>query len=277
MREPTTLGMVAAISCMLAASLGIADDPKDDKARAAASLEHGRSEVSAFKIRAGGSDGDEFRLVPTPILKWSNPVRGSLYGDVYVWVSKGRPEVVGSFLEWFQPIQSKEVELHSLSLGPLVAERPDGLNWTANKAGVELKPIPDAPAPAATPAGRLRQIRELAKEFTARQIAHNDVEYEMRLLLQPIYRYEHTEGDLIDGALFVFVHAGDPEVFLQIEARKVGDTVQWQYAVARFNSVFLAVKHKGREVWKVEPVVPWSDVLDRRQPYTAIMLGGGRP
>ena len=99
----------------------------------------------------------------------------------------------------------------------------------------------------------------------------------MRLLLQPIYRYEHTEGDLIDGALFVFVHAGDPEVFLQIEARKVGDGVQWQYSLARFNSVFLAVKLKGREVWKVEQIVPWTDVLDRRQPYTAIMLGPGRP
>ena len=269
--------LVAASSGLLAASLVLADGPDDEKARAVASLEHGRKEVNAFTIRAAGPRGEEFHLVSKPVLKWSNPIRGSVYGDVYIWTLKGRPEVVGSFLEWFHPIQSKEVELHSLSLGPLVAERPDQLSWTADRAGVELKPIPGAPAPAASPVQRLRQIRELAKDFTARQISHTGVGYEMRLLLQPIYRYEGTEGDLIDGALFAFVHAGDPEVFLQIEARKVHALLQWQYSLARFNSVFLAASHKGREIWTAEQIIPWTEVLDRRKPYTAIMLGPNRP
>ena len=61
------------------------------------------------------------------------------------------------------PIQSRELELHSLSLQPLVAEHSGGESWTPTRPGVELKPIPDAPAPAASPAQRLRQIRELAK------------------------------------------------------------------------------------------------------------------
>jgi hypothetical protein len=269
--------LIPALSCLLAASLVLADEPEGEKARAAAALEHGIKEIDAFTSRAVGSGGEEFRLVNKPILKWSNPIRGSVYGDVYIWTLKGRPEVVGSFLEWFQPIQSKEVELHSLSLGPLVAERPDQLSWTSNQAGVELKPIPGAPPPAATPAQRLRQIRELSKDFTARQVSHTGVGYEMRLLLQPIYRYEGTEGDLIDGALLVFVHAGDPEIFFQIEARKVGGVPQWQYSLARFNSIFLAVSHKGREVWSAPQIIPWTDVLDRRHPYTAIMLGPNRP
>jgi hypothetical protein len=269
--------VIPAFSCLVAASLVLGDEPDSEKARAAAALEHGRKEVSEIKIRSDGPDAEPFRLVPQPLLKWSNPIRGSLYGDVYIWTLKGRPEVVGSFLEWFQPIQSKEVELHSLSLSPLVAERPDHLDWTTRRAGVVLKPIPGAPVPAATPAQRLRQLRELAKDFTARQISHNGVEYEMRLLQQPIYRYEGTEGDLIDGALLVFVHAGDPEVFLQVEARKVGSSAEWQYSLARFNSVFLAVRHKGREIWTAQALVPWSQVLERREPYTAILLGPYRP
>ena len=214
--------LIPALSCLLAASLVLADEPDGEKARAAASSEHGRKEVGALTIRAAGPAGEEFQLIRKPVLKWSNPIRGSVYGDVYIWTLKGRPEVVGSFLEWFQPIQSKEIELHSLSLGPLVAERPDQLSWTTDKAGVDFKPIPGAPAAAATAALRLRQMRELAKDFTARQISHTGIEYEMRLLLQPIYRYEGTEGDLVDGALFAIVHAGDPEVFLQIEARQDG-------------------------------------------------------
>jgi hypothetical protein len=264
-----------ALLCVLAASVVCADEPKDEKARAAQSLADGRAEVAKFTIRAAGPRGEEFRLEPKPILHWSNQIRGSLYGDVYVWTRKGRPEVVGSFLEYF-PSTHTEVELHSLALGPLVAERPDQLTWTSDEPGVRLKPIPDAPPPAETAAQRLRQIRELAKDFTARQTARNDVDYEMRLLLQPLYRYEGTEHDLIDGALFAFVHAGDPEVFLLIEARKHGDTAEWHYALARFNSVFLAVKHKGREVWSVQPIIPWERVLERRGPYTSIILGPHR-
>ena len=277
MRVQPMVRLAAALSCILTTSFVLADQPEDEKSRAAAALEHGRKEVSAFTIRGEGPGGAEFHLVKKPILRWSNPIRGSVFGDVYIWTSKGRPEVVGSFLEWYQPIQSKEVELHSLSLGPLVAERPDQLSWTTNRAGVELKPIPGAPPPAATPALRLRQIRELAKDFTARQVSHTGVDYEMRLLNQPIYRYEDTEGDLIDGCFFVFVHAGDPEVFFQIEARKAGGVASWQYSLARFNSVFLAVSHKGREIWTAPQIVPWTDVLDRREPYTAIMLGPQRP
>jgi hypothetical protein len=267
--------LIPALFCVLAACVAQVDEPKDEKARAALSLENGRAEVAKFKIRAAGRRDDEFRLEPKPVLHWSNQIRGSLYGDVYIWTWKGRPEVVGSFLEYF-PSQHIEVELQSLSLGPLSAERPDQLNWTTSEPGVRLKPIPGAPPPAKTAAQRLRQIRELAKEFTARQTARNGIDYEMRLLLQPLYRYEGTEGDLVDGALFAFVHAGDPEVFLLIEARKLGDSALWQYALARFNSIYLAVSHKGREVWTVQPIVPWESVLDRRQPYTAIMLGSRR-
>jgi hypothetical protein len=268
---------VPALACLLAAALAIGDEPQDEKTRAALSSEHGIKEVRSFSIRSAGPGGQEFHLVPKPVLKWSNPVVGSVHGEVYVWTLKGRPEVVSSFLEWFQPIQSQEVELHSLSLGPLVADRPDHLSWTSNQPGVELKPIPDAPAPAATPAQRLRQIRELAKDFTARQLAASGVDYEMRLLLQPIYRYERTEGDLIDGALFAIVHATDPEVFLQIEARKVGGATQWQYSLARFNSNLMTVSHKGREIWTAPQIIPYTRVLDRVGPYTNIIVGPSPP
>jgi hypothetical protein len=272
MRARPMVRLAGALPCLVAVSLVLADEPEGEKARAALALEHAKAEVSALKVRESGRGGEAFRLVGEPVLKWSNPIRGSVFGDVYIWTLKGRPVAVASYLEWFQPFQSREVELHSLSLGPLFAERADGLSWTTNRAGVELKPIPGAPAPAATAAQRLRQIRELAKEFTGRQLAPGGVEYEMRLLLQPIYRYESTEGDLVDGALFAIVLATDPEIFLQIEARKAGGGLQWQYALARFNSVQLAVSHKGREIWNA-PGVSLSDVFGCRNTYATMLIG----
>ncbi|KKK97866.1 hypothetical protein LCGC14_2648460, partial [marine sediment metagenome] len=86
---------------------------------------------------------------------------------------------------------------------------------------------------------------------------------------RPIYRYESTVENPLDGALFVFVHATDPEIFLLIEARQAGEEYQWQYALARFDSVVtLRVLHNGQPVWSV-PDLPWAQVMNRREPYTA--------
>ena len=227
--------------------------------------------MAAFAIRPEAG-GEAFRPVPEPILKWSNPIAGSLYGDVFIWTSKGRPEVVGSFVEWYAPFKSREVEFHSLSTGTFVAEHNGLPPWAPARPGVELKPIPDAPTPAASPAQRLRQMRELSKDFTAQKRDVKGVDWDLRLLTQPIYRYEGTEGDLVDGALFVFVHATDPEVFLQVEARHVGGVVRWQYGLARFNShASHRVKHQGREAWTA-PSMPFSDVLNRQSPYYLFII-----
>ncbi len=140
--------------------------------------------------------------------------------------------------------------------------------WTSSRPGVELKPIEGAAAPADTAVLRLRQMRALAQEFTGRQLNREGLDREMRLLPQPIYRYENTRGDLIDGGLFVFVLGTDPEAFLLIEARQpAAGGPQWQYGAARMSSINLRINHHGREVWNA-PVLPWSQVSDRNEPYT---------
>jgi hypothetical protein len=50
--------------------------------------------------------------------------------------------------------------------------------------------------------------------------------WELRLLPHPLYRYESTDPDVVDGALFAFVTSAgtDPEALLAIEARKPGPT-----------------------------------------------------
>jgi hypothetical protein len=76
--------VVPASSCLLAAGLVFGDEPDDEKARANAALERGRQEVGAITIRPAGPGGEPFRLVPQPLLKWSNPIRGSLYGHLSI-------------------------------------------------------------------------------------------------------------------------------------------------------------------------------------------------
>ena len=73
------------------------------------------------------------------------------------------------------------------------------------------------------PTRRLVQTRSLAREFSGHTIDVNKERWELRLLSQPLFRYEKPEGDVIDGALFAFVTSAgtDPEVVLALEARKI--------------------------------------------------------
>ena len=79
------------------------------------------------------------------------------------------------------------------------------------------------------------------------------------LLPQPLYRYESTDPDLLDGALFTYVTSAgtDPEALLLIEARKPSpnDSPIWHYAIARFTDLQLSVAHKGNEVLTF-PLIP---------------------
>ena len=258
-------------SC-LAACLGsvFADDPVDDKGRAAAFLELAKSEALAYAIE--DATGTRLTLRAEPVLAWSNPVVGSIYGDVFVWTSKGRPEVIGSFYKWYSPFTHRTNEFVSLATGPVVAARDGDRVWTPSRAGVELKPIPEAPTPADSPPQRLRQMRALAADFSARETDRQGVDRDLRLLSQPIYRYEKTEGDLVDGALFAFALGTDPEALLVLEDRVVDGVPRWHYALARMNSIAMRATFKGREVWNL-PTLSFGVVDSRSESYTSFRFG----
>ena len=77
---------------------------------------------------------------------------------------------------------------------------------------------------------------------------------------------------MIDGALFGFVYATDPEIILVIEARKGSAGPEWQYTTARMNSLTLRLNHKGVEAWSA-PVISWAEARNHRKPYTLFMYG----
>ena len=100
-------------------------------------------------------------------------------------------------------------------------------------------------------------MRELAKDFTGREELYEETERDMRLLSQPLYRYDGSEAPLIDGGLFAFVQGTDPETLLLIEARRVDGKPRWEYGLARMNHVAMRVSHRGQPVWTV-PLLPWA-------------------
>ena len=228
---------------------------------------------------------EEIRLVlhKDPILRWSNPAAGSIYGDVYIWTEAGRPEVLASVYRWYHPYRSQTVEVHSLSTGEVAITSKQNKMWTPAAAGIELLPAAGAPVPAESAAQRLQQMRRLSAEFSVRLIDTREekqkgIERELRMLNQPVFRYESKNPELLDGAIFGFVEGTDPEAWLLLEARKKEDRFIWQFAFARMNNDELHGYQNKAEVWTVAktdaawrgkdlayglfpiPEIPWEDV-----------------
>jgi hypothetical protein len=211
-----------------------------------------------YEIARGKDRQEKLQLAPEAVLHWSNPVRGGeTNGSVFVWTHDGRAEVVGTvFSHLVSGDPNTKVLAHSfqsLSDQALAGQRSGQPGWSLEGAGVQPRPIPDAPPTAGTRAGRLAQMRDLAREFSATTTLEG-VEQELRLLTQPLHRNEMSVGDVLDGALFTFVTGTDPELMMVIEARpaKEGDKLGWHYAAGRFTDLTLKLRHNGIELWTHE-------------------------
>ena len=248
------------------AAFGQPGSQKDEKAIVEEFRAFAKDEAVSYTVRLEGSDRP-LRFHPEWVLSFKDDVVGGVYGDVFLWTAVGRPEVVASIYRFFTRDPHRGDAFQSLSLGKLTAEREGAVVWAPARPGVELKPIPGAPAPADSAAGRLRQMRDLAREFTSRQTTRAGVDSAMRLLSKPLYRYEDTKGDLIDGGLFVFVQGGAPEIFLPIEARRTRDgTPEWRFGPTRMHGIDLRLYHRGPLIWRA-PEIPWSQIIDPREPF----------
>jgi hypothetical protein len=223
------------------------------KARSQRLLELHTDDAASFSIFRDVARTQKVELRREPVYRWTNPTRvGGQTGEVFVWTYRGRPEVVGSIFSHPTGDGQRVMchELHSLSTAVLVVDRKAQEQWVPQAAGVELKPVEGAPVPAGGASQRLAQIRALAREFTGRSLGDGQ-SWELRLLPQPLYRYESTDPDVIDGALFTLVSSAgtDPEIILVLEACKTQAGPRWVYGAARFSDMNLWLKHKGQEVW----------------------------
>ena len=191
-----------------------------------------------------------------PVMRWTSS--GDYNGEVYVWTHRGSAAVVGCIFSGPRGKTARSVmhEFHSVAPVPLHSDKKGGSRWSAEEPGITLEPILGAPEPAKTQARRLTQMRDLARRFTA-QVDREGARSEMRLLPQPIYRYEIADEDaaVIDGAIFTFVWTAgtDPEVLLVIEARRTDRGVRWEYAPARFTNREAWLKYQDKEVWRADP------------------------
>jgi hypothetical protein len=258
----------------LAVTGGRAQNPADTRANPEnieAALKLTQAAAAEYEIRVGDDD-KPLELQREPVLRWSNPDRGEVHGNVFVWTRGGRPLAVGSLFKWFSPHTHMSHEFQSLAEEPLSANFHGKPVWKTSESALRFVDVPKAAAPAANEAQRLLQLKQLAKDFSGWKKERDGIETELRLLPQPIHRYAAPKQGVINGALFTLVHGTDPEIFLLIEARgEDAASARWQYAATRMTSVELRLRHKDQQIWSGE-TLPWKDVSDHEHVYTSFLF-----
>jgi hypothetical protein len=260
------------VSAVLVVNLAQADD--EQEAEATKRFQAYAQETAAkYQLKTADSEARPHAFREASLLRWTNPLGGNkAHGELFLWTDRGRPAAVLSMYEYTDAMDKihEHHEWCSLALAPLQATGPK--EWAPVTAGIELKPIPDAPPPADSPTRRLRQMRDLGAGFTAEKVTRQNETRMLRLLSQPTYRYEAGDPNVIDGALFALVEATDPEIFLCLEARIVGGKPAWQFGLVRMNSLRLAASYQGKQVWVGEALAA-RDTYDRKDlPYTALRI-----
>jgi hypothetical protein len=223
-------------------------------------------QVDTVAVKSGsGNEGQPASLHPEPLFRYADVPRGIIEASLWCWGAKGRP-VALTKLEMVAPrdnvVGHWQYCIASLAEQPLVVTWPTRPQFLATKAGVDFRPIPDAPLPDDKPAGRLRQMKDLVKRFSATIFVDGkqDLKQEMRQLASPIHRYSDVDSGLTDGSIFGFSTNGtNPDVLLLIEAVAAGQQPsQWKFAVVGLTYAEFHVRISETEVYQM-PFPPRMD------------------
>jgi hypothetical protein len=258
--------------------LAAGKQPSTPRASKDDSLERQRQEAVAalapakakmLEVRVGDGEPVKASLHADPLLRWSNPTAGSVHGEVFLWHVDGRPVAAASIFRWYHPFKAATVEIVSLSPSPVSAREGNEVLWDSRSPGVTFEAFAGLAAPPAARGVRLTQMRALARRFETKlndERGGEPVERQLRLLNQPIHRYEAPKQGVIDGALFAFAEVTDPEVIVIVEAVKEGEATKWRYALARMNNHELEVRLDSKVVKR------WARLdspgKDRKASYT---------
>lgn len=235
---------------LLFAMPGFAQDT-DQEPAGALSEDSIAEHVKALQMRLADTE-EKIGIVEQPLLRHNDPARAHDKGTLWAWGTSGRPV---AFAEVWQEVRGRVYWLHGLTLSSkslVVLDSGTERLWAPERSHFELNPVPNAGVPAESKAARLRQLRDIARRFSAHQFWDPDnSRFELRLLAQPVHRYSDQERGIVDGAVFILANGTNPEIILLLEATQMKDAPpSWSYALIRTGSAELHVEIDGVEVWQ---------------------------
>lgn len=223
----------------------------DSSSEAAEQIRTARGNTALISIQDVES-GSEIECVETPVLHYTEPVRGNVFGTMWVWGRTGRPAAVLELIRHGDP-ESDVCEdwfcFHATTDRPIRLTADSGQIWTPESSDLTFEFLPHAPIPAETPAARMVQMKQLARGFSAHEF-YTRGRVELRVLPSAVHRYEDREHGLIDGAIFVIAEGTHPEATLFLEAVQPADEAEpvWQFAIGRSGAAEMVMVYNDEEI-----------------------------
>ena len=227
-------------------------------------LETMRRHVASLRAVSRPAQGGEspLALAATPVLRFSDPGGITTDASVWVWGGPGRPAIVAGVFFLTQEGRDPKwsCELLSLADGGVAVRSDAGWSWGPDKGDLKWLAMEDPPGDSERQ--RLRQMKEIAERHEITTFEGKG-KSELRLMVQPLYRYSDEERGLIDGTIFSYAAGTNPETLLLVECRKTGEAPAWHAAFARFGANRCQARRGETVVWECPAVERW----DPKEPY----------
>jgi hypothetical protein len=263
--------LILRLCCCTCCVLGVAgllrgEEPPDAKLQKLADESRSRAEGIEVSVVVGGRT-TKATVHPNPLMKYTDVPRQIEMATLWVWQDEGRPVALGK-VEAYQRQEGVKwlYCFASTSTGLVEGKWPDGRRFQARKPGVEWATI-DGPAPQETAAGRLRQVKELFRRFsaTADNVALKTSD-ELRPLARPLHEYSAPKQGVLQGALCGLTANGtNPDVIVALEAVSPAEgkdgPKSWRYGVVCMTTSGVSVKLDKAEVF-TRPFVSSSEDQD---------------
>ncbi len=260
------LAVVCAASLMLScASVSTAQEndgeaesatssPTDELA--AARLEYMLKALGKYTVVLDGDDERTATVNADDVLRWSNPLGDVVDGllTVYTTGPGERPAALAHYHVHGAQLNGLEMfEFADVYPGPIEVRRNRQRIWSPEERYSEFKTLEDGPQPHDNASLRLAQMKRVAERFEVidgfRQPNSEPIPEKLRMIPRPTYRYGGEDQEVIDGALFTFVIATDPEACLLLEIVRGEEGPQWRYALFPLTIYSLDANFDGEAVW----------------------------
>lgn len=207
--------------------------------------------LSQYTVAVADRQTAPLALSKEPLLRYTNPVRNfHTDGALFLWLEDTRPLAAGS--PTLRGTGEVFCEFTALADQPLECRRAGQVMWAPRSGNLVQQPLPRAAPAGESDKARLRQMRDVARRFQV--ITKSEPDVELRLMAQPIYRFAAESRGILDGGVFAFVEATDPDFLLVVEAQRErgASASEWRYTLARLCSRPVEVKLDGQPLWSAD-------------------------
>jgi hypothetical protein len=254
------LGLILRLCCCTGCILGVAallpgqEEPPDPKLQKLSDDSRARAEGIGVSVAAGGL-ATKAMVCPNPLMKYTDVPRQIEMATLWVWQDEGCPVALGKVEAYSRKGGPQWVYCFaSTSTGLVEGQWPDGHRFQARKPGIEWTALTGA-VPQDTAAGRLRQMKDLFRRFSA--TARDDLvktSDELRPLARPLYEYSAPKRGVLQGVLCGFAANGtNPDVIVALEAVRPAEgkdaPTTWRYGVVCMTATGVSVKLDKAEVF----------------------------